>query len=122
MLLIRIDFIIFFHFVIVIFITSLLVLIPLGYKFNWKLLQNKTVRKTHLGLMSFVTFEAIIGMTCPLTMVENYLSGMSQNETFISYWLGKVIYWNFPSIFFTIIYCLCLTWIILMWRIFPPKK
>ena len=35
---------------------------------------------------------------------------------------GKVIYWNFPSIFFTIIYCLCLTWIILMWRIFPPKK
>ena len=122
MLLLTIDFIIFFHFVIVIFITSLLVLIPLGYKLNWKLLQNKTVRKTHLGLMSFVTFEAIIGMTCPLTMVENYLSGMSHNETFISYWLGKVIYWNFPSIFFTIIYCLCLTWIILMWRIFPPKK
>ena len=122
MLLLTIDFIIFFHFVIVIFITSLLVLIPLGYKLNWKLLQNKTVRKTHLGLMSFVTFEAIIGMTCPLTMVENYLSGMSQNETFISYWLGKVIYWNFPSIFFTIIYCLCLTWIILMWRIFTPKK
>ena len=122
MLLLTIDIIIFFHFVIVIFITSLLVLIPLGYKLNWKLLQNKTVRKTHLGLMSFVTFEAIIGMTCPLTMVENYLSGMSQNETFISYWLGKVIYWNFPSIFFTIIYCLCLIWIILMWRIFPPKK
>ena len=122
MLLLTIDFIIFFHFVIVIFITSLLFLIPLGYKLNWKLLHNKTVRKTHLGLMSFVTFEAIIGMTCPLTMVENYLSGMSQNETFISYWLGKVIYWNFPSIFFTIIYCLCLTWIILMWKIFPPKK
>ena len=96
MLLLTIDFIIFFHFVIVIFITSLLFLIPLGYKLNWKLLHNKTVRKTHLGLMSFVTFEAIIGMTCPLTMVENYLSGMSQNETFISYWLGKVIYWYFP--------------------------
>ncbi len=122
MLVFIINLIIFSHFLIVLFITSLIFLIPIGYRFNWEIFKNKILRLLHLLLMTCVTLEAILGITCPLTSFESYLSGTLEEKTFISYWLGKIIYWNFPSLFFGILYSLCLAWIIIMWKIYPPKN
>ena len=110
------------HFAIILFISSLIFLIPLGYKFSWSIYKNKTLRLIHLVLMLFVTLETLLGIVCPLTLVENYLSGTLEDKTFVSYWLGKIIYWDLPSIFFSILYSTCLIWIIIMWKIFPPQK
>ena len=39
---------------------------------------NLKLRFFHLSLICFVTIEAIIGMTCPLTIIEN----MNKNEVY----------------------------------------
>ena len=114
------DIVLFFHFCIVVFITSGFVLIPIGYNFNWIWIKNKKLRLLHFGMMIFVTFETILGLSCPLTVLENNLRGINENQLFLSRWITEVIYWDFPSEFFLIIYYLCLGWTFLIWKKYPP--
>ena len=114
------DIVLFFHFCIVVFITFGFVLIPIGYNFNWIWIKNKKLRLLHFGMMIFVTFETILGLSCPLTVLENNLRGINENQLFLSRWITKVIYWDFPSEFFLIIYCLSLGWTFLIWKKYPP--
>ena len=114
------DIVLFFHFCIVVFITFGFVLIPIGYNFNWIWIKNKKLRLLHFGMMIFVTFETILGLSCPLTVLENNLRGINENQLFLSRWITKVIYWDFPSEFFLILYCLCLGWTFLIWKKYPP--
>ena len=116
------DIVLFFHFCIAVFITFGFVLIPIGYNFNWIWIKNKKLRLLHFGMMIFVTFETILGLSCPLTVLENNLRGINENQLFLSRWITKVIYWDFPSEFFLIIYCLCLGWAFLIWKKYPPIK
>ena len=118
------DIILVLHFGIVLFITSLFFLIPVGYKFNWIFTKNIKIRVFHAGLMTFVTIETFLGIACPLTYLENYFLNENENENklFLSYWLNKIIYWDLPSYFFLIIYLICLVWTFIMWYKFPPKK
>ena len=69
-----------------------------------------------------VTLETILGITCPLTYLENFLRGTTQSESFIGYWIQKLIYWDLPTYVFFILYCILLGWTLLMWRVFPPKR
>ena len=114
------DIVLFFHFCIVVFITFGFVLIPIGYNFNWIWIKNKKLRLIHFGMMILVTFETILGLSCPLTVLENNLRGINENQLFLSRWITEVIYWDFPSEFFLIIYCLCLGWTFLIWKKYPP--
>lgn len=114
------DIVLFFHFCIVVFITFGFVLIPIGYNFNWIWIKNKKLRLLHFGMMIFVTFETILGLSCPLTVLENNLRGINENQLFLSRWITEVIYWDFPSEFFLILYCLCLGWTFLIWKKYPP--
>ena len=114
------DIVLFFHFCIVVFITFGFALIPIGYNFNWIWIKNKKLRLLHFGMMIFVTFETILGLSCPLTVLENNLRGINKNQLFLSRWITEVIYWDFPSEFFLIIYCLCLGWTFLIWKKYPP--
>ena len=109
-----------FHFCVVIFITFGFFLIPIGYKFGWVWVKNLKLRIFHCGMMIFVTLETLLGITCPLTSIENNLRGIYESTSFISYWINQIIYWNFPTQFFIILYCMFLGWTFLMWKIFPP--
>ena len=114
------DIVLFFHFCIVVFITFGFVLIPIGYNFNLIWIKNKKLRLIHFGMMIFVTIETILGLSCPLTVLENNLRGINENQLFLSRWITEVIYWDFPSEFFLILYCLCLGWTFLIWKKYPP--
>ena len=114
------DIILMFHFAIIFFITFGFFLIPIGYSFGWVWIKNSKLRICHCGMMIFVTFETILGITCPLTLIENSLRGINDSTSFISYWISQIIYWNFPTQFFIILYCICLVLTFLMWKIFPP--
>ena len=116
------DIVLFFHFCIVVFITFGFGLIPIGYNFNWIWIKNKKLRLLHFGMMIFVTFETILGLSCPLTVLENNLRGINENQLFLSRWITEVIYWDFPSRFFLILYCLCLGWTFLIWKKYPPME
>jgi hypothetical protein len=114
------DIILMFHFAIVLFITSGFFLIPIGYKLSWVWVKNLKLRISHCGMMIFVTLETLFGITCPMTLMENSLRGINDSTSFISYWINQIIYWNFPSQFFIILYCVVLGWTFLLWKIFPP--
>ena len=116
------DLVLIFHFGIVIFITSLFVIIPVGYKFKWKFPKNRKLRSTHLFLISLVTAETVFGLTCPLTLIEHNLRGIFISNTFVNSCLQNLLYWNFPKEFFLISYILCLMWTIFMWNRFPPSN
>ena len=109
-----------FHFTIVIFITFGFFLIPIGYKSNWIWVKNFKLRICHCGMMLCITLEALLGITCPLTSIENNLRGIDKTTSFISYWINQIIYWDLPSQFFIILYCAVLIWTFLLWKFFPP--
>ena len=115
------DILLMFHFSIVFFITSGFLLIPIGYKFNWVWVKNLKLRIFHFGMIIFITLETLFGITCPLTLMENSLRGINNSNSFISYWINQVIYWNFPSQFFIILYFICLGWTFVMWILFQPR-
>ena len=116
------DIVLVFHFIIIIFIISGFILVPIGYKMKWVWLSNLKLRSLHLGLICFVTIETTIGMTCPLTIIENLFNESQYSQSFIKFWISKIIYWDLPTLFFIILYSLCTLWTILMWKIFPPKR
>ena len=115
------DIILILHFLIVIFITAGFIIIPIGYYYNWNWIQNFKLRLFHFGLIFIVTFETLVGITCPLTSIENYLRGINNSKSFISFWIEKIIYWDFPTSFFMFLYFVFLGWTLLMWKIYPPK-
>ena len=116
------DLILILHFAIVLFISSIFILVPLGYKLNWSFFKSMRLRIIHIGLMIFVTIESIFGLICPLTYLENLFRKEKEYDLFLTYWLSQLIYWDFPSIFFLCLYLLCLSWTIIMWIIFPPRE
>ena len=79
------DAVLVFHFIIIIFISTGFFLVPIGYKMKWLWLSNLKLRSLHLGLICFVSIEAIIGMTCPLTIIENIFNQNQYSQSFIKF-------------------------------------
>jgi len=116
------DIVLVIHICVVIFMISGVVLIPIGYKFDWGWIANTQLRIFHTGMMVFITLETLLGITCPLTSIENSLRGIYQSKSFIEYWIKQIIYWDVPVHFFIILYCMFLGWTFLMWKLFPPRN
>ena len=114
------DIILLIHFLIIIFVVSLFIFIPVGYKFNWKFLKNKIIRVVHISLMTIVTIESLIGVHCPLTVLENKFRGVLYHTSLISRILKEIVFWQFPSYFFLIAYILSLFLTIFLWWRYPP--
>ena len=53
---------------------------------------------------------------------EHNLRGIFISNSFVSIWLQKFLYWNFPKEFFLISYIICLMWTIFLWNRFPPSN
>ena len=115
------DIVLVVHFCVVTFIVSGFFLIPIGYKFNWCWVANSQLRIFHIGMMALITLETLLGITCPLTSIENSLRGIYQSKSFVGYWIEQIIYWDFPAPFFIVLYFTFLGWTFLMWKLFPPK-
>ena len=116
------DLILIFHCLIVFFIISLFVIIPYGYYKNWTWVSIKKIRYTHLFLMGFVTIESSVGIICPLTVLENNLRGVITDQTFLSKYLSKIIFFNFPSSVFLSLYITGFLIAVFLSFKYPPKK
>ena len=116
------DIVLLSHFCVVTFVTFGFFLIPIGYKLGWVWIANKKLKIIHSGLMVFITLETLLGMTCPLTSIENHFRGIYQSKSFIRYWVERLIYWDFSPQIFIILYCILLGWTLFMWKLFPPRQ
>ena len=49
-------------------------------------------RLIHAGVLAGITLLMIFGIPCPLTLVEENLSGTSYEGSFLAVWLNRIIY------------------------------
>ena len=90
------DLVMIAHFLLAAFMTAGFVAIPIGYKFRWSWAQNRRLRICHASVMGFITAETIVGLTCPLTVLEHSLRGDSPPQSFVGYWIQRILYWDLP--------------------------
>ena len=108
------------HFLLAAFVALGLVVIPIGYNFGWAWVRNRRLRVCHAAVMGFVTAETIVGLTCPLTILEHNLRGDSLTQSFVGYWMQRVLYWDLPHEAFIALYLFCFVWVTFLWKRCPP--
>ena len=114
------DLVLITHFAIAAFLALGMLLIPLGAYWHWTWVRSRRLRQIHMGLMILIAIEALFHITCPLTTLEAYLRKSTAPESFWADQLGKILYWDLPLEFFTILYGCCVVWALFLWKSVPP--
>ena len=103
------DFLVLIHFAFVSFVVIGLPVIWLGYFLRWSWVRNFWFRAVHILFMAIVVFEALAGITCPLTTWENKARLRAgqvgyREEGFIEHWTHKLMFFRCDPSTFTVIY------------------
>jgi len=102
------DAILVMHLLFVAFVVLGFGLILVGIRAKWNWVHNRLFRVTHLVAIIFVVVQAWFGAICPLTVWENQLRQMAgesgYSQTFIGYWLHKILFYQAEPWVFTTIY------------------
>jgi polyferredoxin len=114
------DAILVVHALFVLFVVGGFVLILAGAR-GWSWVRNRAFRTLHLAAIGFVTAEALLGVTCPLTMWEDMFRGGSAERSFIGRWVARALYYDFPEWVFVIAYCVFTLAVVLAWWLVPPR-
>ena len=100
------DVILIVHFAFVAFVVGGLALVWFGAAIGWRWVRNFWFRAAHLAAILFVAGEALAGIWCPLTVWEAALRGGQAENSFVAYWIHRVMFYDFPEWFFTGAYAL----------------
>ncbi len=102
------------------------VLILAGALLKWRWIRNPVFRWVHLGCIAVVAVEAVVGLICPLTLLENWLlvgSGQAgYDRTFIGQLIYDLLYYDFPTWVFTIVYVSLAILTALTLVLIPPMR
>ena len=109
------------HFAFVSFVTGGLLLTWLGVALHWHWVRNAWFRLVHLLAICFVATEALLGMTCPLTVWEDTLRGTSGRTGFIARWLHRLMFYQVPEWVFTVSYLAFALIVLLTYWLVPPR-
>lgn len=96
------------HTLFVLFVVGGLILIIVGGICGIGWVRNPWFRLTHLLAIAFVVLQTWAGHICPLTTWEMKLrragGQTTYNESFIAYWLDRLLYWDAPHWVFLLLY------------------
>lgn len=102
------------------------VYVLLGWAMRWSSATNWLFRHIHLAAIAVVVLEAWLGLVCPLTVLELHLrggeAGWTQGQSFIGYWLSKLLYYQAPAWVFTTAYTLFGSLVLLCYFGYPPRR
>ena len=110
------------HFAIVVFIVGGLILTWVGAALGWGWVRNRWFRYMHLAAIVFVALEALVGMTCPLTVWEDALRGGASAESFVGRWVRRLLYYQAPEWVFTAIYAAWAAATLATLKLVPPRR
>jgi hypothetical protein len=121
------DIIVFIHFLYLIFTVGGEAAILAGAVFRWKWIRNSPFRTIHLAASAFVAFEALSGMICPLTELEWKLREaagqyVDRNMSFVAKLIHKIMFYDFPTVFFIFLYVFFATAVILSFIFIKPER
>ena len=114
------DLVFLLHAAVVLFNAGGLLLILTGGPLGWSWVRHRAFRIAHISLMGFVTTEAVLGMACPLTVLEDWLRGGATEQSFVQRWVSAFVYWNAPPWVFAVLYSVVLFAVIAAWFFWPP--
>jgi polyferredoxin len=102
------DAILVIHFLLVGFVVSGMLSIVVGRLIGWAWIHSCIFRVSHVIVIGIVVAQAWLGRLCPLTILENFLrvraGGAGRSETFVSYWLHRVLFYTTEPWVFVAIY------------------
>ncbi len=114
-----------FHTAYVAFVVLGLVAILLGAAFKWRWIRNFWFRIFHLAAIALVLVETVLGVACPLTVLENTLrarAGQAGYPTdFITYWTHRIIFYDWPPWVFATLYAAVTIAIVAVMLMVPPE-
>lgn len=110
------------HVLYVSFVIGAWLLIWIGGPAKWQWIRNRKFRLIHLGCIGLVVAESLLGITCPLTFLENTLREQPYEMDFVAFWLHELIFYSAPSYVFTIAYTAFLLTVLAAWVWFPPHR
>lgn len=120
------DAVLLVHFGVVLFIVGGLIAIVVGNWYRWQWVNEWRFRLAHLAGIAFVIIQAWLGQFCPLTTFESWLrvqaGAESYNQSFITYWLQRFIYFEAPFWAFSAAYSIFGLVVLLVWWRFPPRR
>jgi hypothetical protein len=104
---------------------QLVIIVAAPLKWEWA--RNPWFRFSHLTAIGIVTYEAIRGLRCPLTVWEEQLRELcgqtfNGSETFMGRILHDIMFIeNQPEVFFTTMYIAVLVLVVQGLVMFPPR-
>ena len=111
------------HALLVLFIVGGLAAIWIGAGFGWSWVRLRYFRVIHLCAIGVVAALPLLGIACPLTVLENWLrTGTAGSEGFLQHWVSRLLYYDLPSWVFTLGYVLFALLVLLSWRMVPPRR
>jgi hypothetical protein len=111
------------HALVALFIVGALPAIWIGAVFGWRWVRTPAFRFTHLAAICVVALLSVLGLACPLTVLEDWLRhGSAGTEGFLQRWVSRLLYYDLPTWVFTVAYVLFACLVILTWRLIPPKR
>ena len=120
------DAIVIVHAAYVAFVVGGLVAILVGAAMGWRWTRSFAFRATHLAAIALVCVEAIVGVMCPLTSLEDWLRQRGGAATyrgdFIGYWAHRLIFYNFPPWIFTTAYITFAALVAITFFLLPPES
>ncbi len=125
MLSIAADVVLFLHAAYVAFVVLGLVAVLVGYVLKWQWIKNGWFRIIHLTMILIVTVEALLGVVCPLTTLENELrraAGQSvRTSGFMAQLVHDLLFYDAPPWMFTVGYCIFALLVASTWMLVPPS-
>lgn len=90
-----------FHAAYVGFVVGGQALILAGWAAGWQWTRNPWFRWLHLGAIGLVVAEVILGVYCPLTLIESDLRRSAGAQayadmSFIGHWINRLLYYDIP--------------------------
>ena len=102
------DVIAIIHLGYVVFVILGFILILAGIFLKWKWIRNPWFRIAHLAAIAGVALEALVGINCPLTVLEFSLRygahPADRRVSFVGELVDSILYYDAPAWVFTIIY------------------
>ncbi len=115
------DVILIIHFLFVLFVVGGVPLIWLGAWMEWGFVRNFSFRLAHFAAILFVVCESLMGMVCPLTLLEDTLRGTTTGGNFIQRWLHRILFYDAPEGVLTMLYVVFALLVAVTFKLLPPR-
>jgi carbon starvation protein CstA len=119
------DTLLIFHVSFVMFVVAGLAAVIVGGLRHWSWVRNPWFRLAHLAAIVVVVLQSWAGHICPLTTWEMALrvrAGQeSYQDSFVSYWLQRVLYYDAPAWAFIVCYTVFGALVLAVWYWVRPR-